>query len=117
MHHNHESIIYVAKNNINNNLIHMCQAIDRDYNFLHTVLHSIGTHQIHHISAKIPHYKLARATYYFRINYHTLIKSSNKNILSEFIKITNKRYNNNNYKSNKKYNIYSSYDKNNNIHK
>jgi omega-3 fatty acid desaturase (delta-15 desaturase) len=32
--------------------------VDRHYGHVHSIIHSIGTHQIHHLFPKIPHYHL-----------------------------------------------------------
>ena len=32
--------------------------VDRHYGYIHSIIHSIGTHQIHHLFPRIPHYHL-----------------------------------------------------------
>ena len=32
-------------------------SVDRHYGWAHDIVHNIGTHQIHHLFIKIPHYR------------------------------------------------------------
>lgn len=41
-----------------NNVKGQLSTIDRHYGHVHSVIHSIGTHQIHHLFTKVPHYHL-----------------------------------------------------------
>ena len=41
-----------------NNVKGQLSTIDRNYGLVHSVIHSIGTHQIHHLFTKVPHYHL-----------------------------------------------------------
>ncbi len=50
-------------------------SVDRDYGWAHNLVHNIGTHQIHHLFIKIPHYHLEEATAVFRANYPHLVSA------------------------------------------
>jgi omega-3 fatty acid desaturase (delta-15 desaturase) len=41
-----------------NNVKGQLSTVDRHYGHAHSVIHSIGTHQIHHLFTKVPHYHL-----------------------------------------------------------
>ena len=41
-----------------NNVKGQLSTVDRHYGPVHSVIHSIGTHQIHHLFTKVPHYHL-----------------------------------------------------------
>lgn len=43
-----------------NNVKGQLSTVDRHYGHVHSVIHSIGTHQIHHLFTKVPHYHLGR---------------------------------------------------------
>jgi len=62
-------------------------SIDRSYGFLiDNLIHDIGTHQIHHLFPKIPHYKLREATVAFRKEYPQFVrKTSESNIPAFFV--------------------------------
>merc|ERR1711977_170808 len=60
-------------------------SIDRSYGFIiDNLIHDIGTHQIHHLFPKIPHYKLRKATVAFRQAYPNLVRKSDENNLPAF---------------------------------
>ena|SRR3990167_3936938 len=62
-------------------------SIDRSYGFIvDNLIHDIGTHQIHHLFPKIPHYKLKTATVAFRKQYPHLVRQSDENIVLSFAK-------------------------------
>lgn len=62
-------------------------SIDRSYGYIvNNLIHNIGTHQIHHLFPKIPHYKLNRATASFKEAYPDLFRASNEAILPSFFK-------------------------------
>jgi len=107
LHHNDESIVYL---NGSDEVSHMCQSMDRTYGLLTTVIHNIGTHQVHHLNAQIPHYNLAEATYYFRKKYPEMVKRSTKNTVFEFIRLSIKRKKKNKFKNGRKYKVFSQYD-------
>lgn len=59
-------------------------SVDRHYGWCHDLLHNIGTHQIHHLFSKIPHYHLEEATKVFRHKYPDLVRISDEPILSGY---------------------------------
>lgn len=61
--------------------------IDRDYGIVHHVIHSIGTHQMHHMFTKIPHYHLEEATKHFRKAFPQLVRSCDEAILPSFARM------------------------------
>ncbi|CAM4793685.1 unnamed protein product [Rotaria magnacalcarata] len=61
--------------------------VDRHYGHVHSLIHSIGTHQIHHLFAKIPHYHLETATVHFRKAFPGLVRVKHNAILPSFIRM------------------------------
>lgn len=61
--------------------------IDRHYGFVHDVLHSIGTHQMHHMFTKIPHYRLELATKSFRRAFPELVRVCDEPILPSYVRM------------------------------
>jgi omega-3 fatty acid desaturase (delta-15 desaturase) len=61
--------------------------VDRHYGQVHTVIHSIGTHQIHHFFTRVPHYHLEEATMHFRRAFPELVHVNDDPILSSFARI------------------------------
>jgi omega-3 fatty acid desaturase (delta-15 desaturase) len=59
-------------------------SVDRNYGWAHSLVHNIGTHQIHHLFPKIPHYHLEEATARFRSQYPQLVRKSTQPILPAF---------------------------------
>lgn len=59
-------------------------SVDRHYGWAHHLVHHIGTHQIHHLFSKIPHYHLEEATAAFRREFPHLVRVSNEPILAAF---------------------------------
>ncbi|GFO35846.1 delta(12)-fatty-acid desaturase [Plakobranchus ocellatus] len=59
-------------------------SVDRHYGWCHNILHSISTHQIHHLFPKIPHYHLEEATVHFRKKFPSLVRINNDPILLSF---------------------------------
>ncbi|XP_040566043.1 sn-1 acyl-lipid omega-3 desaturase (ferredoxin) isoform X1 [Lepeophtheirus salmonis] len=62
-------------------------SVDRHYGWAHSLTHNIGTHQIHHLFIKIPHYHLEEATKVFRENYPHLVRKTDEGIMSSFFKM------------------------------
>lgn len=61
--------------------------VDRHYGWAHKLTHNIGTHQIHHLFIKIPHYNLEDATQQFRKAFPHLVRISTRPILSSFFRM------------------------------
>lgn len=61
--------------------------IDRHYGIVHNVLHSIGTHQMHHMFTKIPHYQLEEATMHFRRAFPELVRTCDEPILPSLMRM------------------------------
>lgn len=59
-------------------------SVDRHYGWAHNLTHNIGTHQIHHLFIKIPHYHLEEATAVFRQHYPNLVRISDESIMGAF---------------------------------
>ena len=59
-------------------------SVDRHYGIVHHVIHSIGTHQMHHMFSKIPHYHLEEATRHFRQSFPGLVKVCDEPIMTSF---------------------------------
>jgi fatty acid desaturase len=47
-----------------NNVKGQLSTVDRHYGHIHSVIHCIGTHQIHHLFTKVPHYHLGMKILY-----------------------------------------------------
>jgi len=62
-------------------------SVDLHYGWAHDLVHNIGTHQIHHLFSKIPHYHLEEATAVFRKNYPQLVRKNDRPILPDFVKM------------------------------
>jgi omega-3 fatty acid desaturase (delta-15 desaturase) len=61
--------------------------VDRHYGVVHNMLHSIGTHQMHHMFTQIPHYRLELATKHFRAAYPHLVRTCDEPILQSFVRM------------------------------
>ena len=86
LHHNDEKVPWYADEKwdfVRGNL----SSVDRHYGWAHELVHNIGTHQIHHLFIKIPHYKLEEATAVFRKKYPHLVRVSNDGIFHAFYKM------------------------------
>ena len=65
-------------------------SVDRDYGIIHRVIHSIGTHQMHHMFTRIPHYHLEEATAHFRRAFPHLVRRCDDPILPAFVRMFQK---------------------------
>ena len=65
-------------------------SVDRHYGIVHDVIHSIGTHQMHHMFTRIPHYRLEEATEHFRRAYPHLVRACDEPILPSFVRMFQK---------------------------
>uniref|UniRef100_A0AB38ZLR4 Omegax a desaturase n=1 Tax=Sinonovacula constricta TaxID=98310 RepID=A0AB38ZLR4_SINCO len=65
-------------------------SVDRRYGWAHDVIHNIGTHQIHHLFSKIPHYHLEEATRHFRKSFPSLARSRDDSILPSMVRMFRK---------------------------
>ncbi len=61
--------------------------VDRHYGIVHDVIHSIGTHQMHHMFTRIPHYRLEEATAAFRRAFPHLVRVCDDPILPAFVRM------------------------------
>lgn len=64
--------------------------VDRHYGIVHHVIHCIGTHQMHHMFTRIPHYHLEEATAHFRRAFPHLVRRSDEPILPAFVRMFQK---------------------------
>jgi omega-3 fatty acid desaturase (delta-15 desaturase) len=64
--------------------------VDRHYGIVHEIIHNIGTHQMHHMFTKIPHYHLEEATRSFRQSFPKLVKACDEPILPSFVRMFQK---------------------------
>jgi len=64
--------------------------VDRHYGIVHDVIHSIGTHQMHHMFTLIPHYRLELATKHFRAAFPDLVRVCDEPILTSFVRMYSK---------------------------
>ncbi|KAK2153624.1 hypothetical protein LSH36_291g06005 [Paralvinella palmiformis] len=64
--------------------------IDRHYGIVHGLIHNIGTHQMHHMFTKIPHYYLEEATTHFRASFPDLVRTCDEPIMSSFFRMFKK---------------------------
>jgi len=63
-------------------------SVDRSYGpVVNNIIHNIGTHQIHHLFPKIPHYKLVDATEVFRKEFPDLVRKSDDAIIPAFVRL------------------------------
>ena len=61
--------------------------VDRHYGIVHNVIHSISTHQMHHMFSLIPHYRLELATKHFRAAFPELVRTCDEPILPSFVRM------------------------------
>jgi omega-3 fatty acid desaturase (delta-15 desaturase) len=72
-----------------NNVKGQLSTVDRNYGHVHSVIHSIGTHQIHHLFTKVPHYHLEEATVHFRKAFPDLVRINEEPVLVSFARMFN----------------------------
>jgi len=85
LHHHEEEVPWYPNSNWNyvkGNL----SSVDRDFGVLHWMTHNIGTHQVHHLFPRIPHYHLLEATQHFRAAFPEFVIRSDDRIVPSFIK-------------------------------
>jgi omega-3 fatty acid desaturase (delta-15 desaturase) len=84
LHHNGDGMTWYAGKQwdyVRGNL----SSVDRDYGIFNSIIHNIGTHQIHHLFPIIPHYHLLEATQAFKATYpHLSHDLKSRSILKEF---------------------------------
>ncbi|CAG5116500.1 unnamed protein product [Candidula unifasciata] len=89
LHHHSEGVPWYG-DSVWNNVRGQLSTVDRSYGWCHYLIHNIGTHQIHHLFPKIPHYHLEAATESFRKAYPELVVVRNENILMAFYRMFQK---------------------------
>ena len=62
-------------------------SVDRHYGWCHDMIHNIGTHQIHHLFSRVPHYHLEEATRVFRRKFPQLVQVREDRILPSFFRM------------------------------
>jgi len=85
LHHNEPGVPWYHNGNWNY-VIGNLSSVDRDYGVLHKITHDIGTHQVHHLFPKIPHYNLQEATKHFRAAFPQYVRIVDTPILSTFFR-------------------------------
>ena len=86
LHHSDTGVPWYA-NEVWDNVKGQLSTIDRNYGWAHDLTHNIGTHQIHHLFTKIPHYNLEEATKHFRKSFPHLVRISEEAILPSAFRI------------------------------
>ncbi|XP_041358119.1 fatty acid desaturase DES3-like isoform X2 [Gigantopelta aegis] len=86
LHHNEVEIPWYADSEWRN-VKGQISSVDRDYGWCHELTHNIGTHQIHHLFPKIPHYHLEEATRHFRKTFPDLVHICNEPIIPAFVRM------------------------------
>lgn len=70
-----------------NNVRGQLSTVDRHYGHVHSIIHTIGTHQIHHLFTRVPHYHLEEATMHFRKAFPQLVRRNDEPILKAFVRM------------------------------
>lgn len=86
LHHSDQGIPWYG-DDIWSNVRGQLSSVDRVYGWCHSIIHNIGTHQIHHLFPKVPHYHLEEATVHFRKAFPSLVNIRNERILPAFCRI------------------------------
>lgn len=89
LHHTEEEVPWYA-DYLWDNVRGQLSSVDRHYGWCHNIIHSIGTHQIHHLFSKVPHYHLEEATHVFRHQFPQLVQIRKDSILHAFCRMFNK---------------------------
>ncbi|BFZ00500.1 hypothetical protein BsWGS_03539 [Bradybaena similaris] len=82
--HHHDDDIPWYGDNLWDNVRGQLSSVDRSYGWCHYLIHNIGTHQIHHLFPKIPHYHLEEATEAFRKAFPKLVNIRHEPIVPAF---------------------------------
>uniref|UniRef100_A0A0B7BBR2 Fatty acid desaturase domain-containing protein n=1 Tax=Arion vulgaris TaxID=1028688 RepID=A0A0B7BBR2_9EUPU len=82
--HHHDDDIPWYGDNLWDNVRGQLSSVDRSYGWCHYLIHNIGTHQIHHLFPKVPHYHLEEATVSFRKAFPKLVNIRNEPIMRAF---------------------------------
>ncbi|CAL1538801.1 unnamed protein product, partial [Lymnaea stagnalis] len=88
------------------NLRGQLSTVDRHYGWCHEIIHSIGTHQIHHLFPKVPYYHLEEATVAFRKAFPELVNVSVEPIIPAFLRMFQKYATQNVVENNTQVHIY-----------
>ncbi|KAK3796033.1 hypothetical protein RRG08_013338 [Elysia crispata] len=86
LHHSEEGVPWYG-DDIWTNVRGQLSSVDRVYGWCHSLIHNIGTHQIHHLFPKVPHYRLEEATAHFRKAFPSLVNISDDRILPAFCRM------------------------------
>ena len=86
LHHMDTGVAWYSDSNWSN-VIGQLSTVDRDYGWAHELTHNIGTHQIHHLFSKVPHYHLEEATKHFRATFPELVRRSSDPIMPAFFRL------------------------------
>ncbi|XP_046559475.1 delta(12) fatty acid desaturase FAD2-like [Haliotis rubra] len=89
LHHTEDEIPWYS-DHLWSNVRGQLSSVDRHYGLIHDAIHNIGTHQIHHLFPKIPHYRLEEATSHFRKEFPDLVKSHDEGIMPAFVRMFKK---------------------------
>ncbi|XP_076453701.1 sn-1 acyl-lipid omega-3 desaturase (ferredoxin)-like [Babylonia areolata] len=86
LHHTEEGIPWYS-DALWDNVRGQLSSVDRHYGWCHGIIHSIGTHQVHHLFSKMPHYHLEEATQVFRRRFPRLVQVRNDAIMPAFCRM------------------------------
>jgi omega-3 fatty acid desaturase (delta-15 desaturase) len=85
LHHTHPNVPWY-RNDEWNFLRGALSSVDRNYGFIEDIHHNIGTHIVHHIFMKIPHYHLKEASDAIKPKLGKFYKKSNENIFMAMLR-------------------------------
>ncbi|CAL1547813.1 unnamed protein product [Lymnaea stagnalis] len=89
LHHTEDDIPWYSSE-LWDNVRGQLSSVDRSYGWCHYIIHNIGTHQIHHLFPKVPHYHLEEATAAFRKAFPKLVNVRQEPILPAFLRMFKK---------------------------